>query len=287
MIISSSDGDSVASRSFQNYEIWRRWVDALTFQASLEKEYGQLAREKRKRLLKGKGVKKNGIYMQDLASSWDSLPPGPPPDSVSLDLHKYLPALSKKGNVFKITQTTLEQRQAQLEAFISALFNPDMPSLIQEIRATRLVTDFFGFWRADESLARKKGKDPMSPSVTPSRRKPKLASDVFYHSPSRNSSNSDTSSNSDQSLRTVSSFTSTTIISGDPILGLSHDPQRSPDYLDHRLATVTEEHMMTDKSPRKHLNRRYQVRFPQGRLQSDAWEASCECSRGNCFLTLR
>jgi hypothetical protein len=145
---------SVSSRSSRGsiaeYDIWRRWEDCLWFQDTLEQEYSRAAREKKTRLQQGKGVKAfNGMYKQDMASSWESLPPGPDPKSVAKDIHGYLPRLTKKGTIFRASQATIEIRQKELRALIETLFSDDMPALIQEIRASTIVTDFFGLWRRD------------------------------------------------------------------------------------------------------------------------------------------
>lgn len=137
------------------YEIWRRWEDCLFFQEALETEYRRLARMKRQRLKDGKGVKKGGFYKQDMAASFESLPPGPDPDSVAQDIHDHLPRLNKKGTVFRASQATIDQRHAELKAFVEALMKDDVPALLLELRSDRLVTDFFGYWRRDYDLAQK------------------------------------------------------------------------------------------------------------------------------------
>lgn len=150
-----SDRTSVSSRkSLSEYDIRRSWDDCLWFQQSLEVEYEVAAREKKMRLRQGKGVKGfNGLYKQDHASSWESLPPGPNPDSVAQDIHKYLPTLSKRGTFFRASQATIDQRQAEFIALIEALFSDDMPALIKELRVSTFVSDFFGFWRRDHDYA--------------------------------------------------------------------------------------------------------------------------------------
>lgn len=154
------EGDSITSRSRNwDYEIWRQWEDILWFQQRLESDYSRAAREKKVRLAQGKGVKAlNGIYKQDMASSWESLPPGPLPSSVAQDIHEHLPRLSKKGTVFRASQSTIDQRQKEFRALVEALFSDDMPSLIQELRTTHNVTDFFGLWRRDYDLMEKSPK---------------------------------------------------------------------------------------------------------------------------------
>ncbi|KAF9000666.1 hypothetical protein BDQ17DRAFT_1359313 [Cyathus striatus] len=169
--IISPDRRSVLSReSVSEYEVWRRWEDCLWFQDTLELEYKRAARERKLRLQQGKGVKTfEGFYKQDMASSWDSLPPGPDPSSVAQDIHEIVPRLTKKGTIFRASQATIQQRQAEIEAMVGTLFREDMPTLIQEIRSDRVVTDFFGYWRRDNDLVekQKKGKTPRS-SITSS-----------------------------------------------------------------------------------------------------------------------
>lgn len=168
----TADRKSTSSRlasSHKDYEIWRRWDDCLWFQETLELEYSTQAREKRRRLEQGKGVKKNGLYINSKqAASFDSLPPGPDPTSVSLDIHDYVPKLSKKAPLFRANQATIDQRQQQFAALIDALFSPQVPTLIEELRVTHIFKDFFAWWRRDKDFARKhgpdKGKIPQSPT---------------------------------------------------------------------------------------------------------------------------
>jgi hypothetical protein len=149
-ISSNIDGSLSSQRSLYEYDIARSWDDCLLFQQSLEVEYERAAHEKKRRLKQGKGVKGfNGMYKHDMASSWESLPPGPTPDSVTKDIHKYLPSLTRRGTVFRASQATINQRQTELVAFIGALFSDDIPTLIQEIRASALVADFMGHWQRD------------------------------------------------------------------------------------------------------------------------------------------
>ncbi|KAG6857385.1 hypothetical protein H0H87_004747 [Tephrocybe sp. NHM501043] len=159
--------------SSSEYEIWRRWEDCLTFQGNLESEYRRMARDKRTRLQRGKGVKRDGFYKQDAASSWESLPPGPDPSSVGREIHEYIPTLSRKGTVLRASQATIDQRAKELKAFIEALWKDDVPALIDELRNDSLVRDFFGFWRRDyeyhEKLRRQRSKNSSSrTSVTSS-----------------------------------------------------------------------------------------------------------------------
>ena len=168
--VSSRSIASASTSSYKDYEIRRRWDDCLWFQDKLELEYSIQAREKRRRLEQGKGVKKNGVYLDSKqAASFDSLPPGPDPTSVSLDVHDYIPKLSKKGTLFRANQATIDQRQQQFACLVDALFSPQVPALIEELRKSRTVKDFFGWWRRDKDFARKqgpdKGKNPQSPAL--------------------------------------------------------------------------------------------------------------------------
>ncbi|KAJ7031294.1 hypothetical protein C8F04DRAFT_1041514 [Mycena alexandri] len=157
--VARGDRSSVSSRGSNiEYEVLRRWEDCLIFQDGLEREYSRLALSKRQRLLAGKGVRKNGIYLHDRASSWESLPPGPEPDSVAQNIHDLVPRLTKKGTMFRASQATIDQRQAELTAFVAALFQEDVPTLLQDFRKERIVTDFFGFWRRDQDIQKTSNK---------------------------------------------------------------------------------------------------------------------------------
>lgn len=149
---SSRSGGSAHSE----YVVWRRWDDCLWFQELLELEYSVQSREKRRRLAQGKGVKKNGVYINTaLASSFDSLPPGPDPTSIAKDIHDLVPKLTKKGTLFRASEATVAQRQEQFSAMIQSLFKDDLPTLIKELRDSRNIRDFFGYWRRDKDFERK------------------------------------------------------------------------------------------------------------------------------------
>ncbi|KAK0236075.1 hypothetical protein EDD85DRAFT_839222 [Armillaria nabsnona] len=161
--ITRGDRSSISSDgSNSEYDIWRRWEDWLWFQDSVEEQYRILARAKRQRLLAGKGVKKDGFYKQDMASSWESLPPGPDPHMVAQDVHELIPKLTKKGTVFRASQATIDQRFAEIQAFAEALFRDDVPMLLLDLRSERIVTDFFGLWRRDYDLTQKLEKQSRS-----------------------------------------------------------------------------------------------------------------------------
>lgn len=223
--ISRGDRSSLLSmgstESTSQYDIWRRWEDCLWLQDHLETEYKQAARERRTRLAQGKGVKTfNGMYKQDMASSWESLPPGPEPTSVANDIHAHLPSLTKKTTFFRPNPATIEKHQNEFVAMVEALMSDDMPALVKEIRATRDVTDFFGFWRRDvefEEKYRKKNphlahapRSAMTDSVF-STYFPNSSSSTQLYSQSRRSKRSLSSSTSrpDSLAETVTSLTST------------------------------------------------------------------------------
>ncbi|KAH9960706.1 hypothetical protein BJV74DRAFT_890826 [Russula compacta] len=147
---------AVSGSTTSEHDIWRRWDDCLWFQDVLEHRYVDISREKRQRLQAGKGVKKNGMYLQDHAASFESLPPGPHPKSVAKDVHHYLPKLTKRGTFFPATQATVNQRHKEFSALIAAFFQENVPSLIEQLREDRIIRDFFGYWRLDHDLAAKK-----------------------------------------------------------------------------------------------------------------------------------
>lgn len=143
--------------SLREYDVWRRWEDCLWFQEILEGEYALMSRQKRSRLAAGKGVKKNGVYIHsDQAASFESLPPGPDANTIAKDIHELIPRLTKKGTLFRASQSTVDQRGREFEALIRALWQDELPMLIKELRETRLVRDFFGFWRRDLDHERKR-----------------------------------------------------------------------------------------------------------------------------------
>jgi len=207
-VISERDSISTQARNWE-LEIWRKWEDILWFQETLESEYRRAAREKKVRLTQGKGVKTfNGIYKQDMASSWESLPPGPPPSSVAQDIHMHIPRLSKKGTVFRPSQSTVDQRQKQFRSLVETLFSNDMPSLIQELRTTHHVTDFFGLWRRDyEKLEKAPEFYHLKSSVFSSyfsESNPSLAASKRSSSTSRSSSTGRRRSRESSSTSTIS-----------------------------------------------------------------------------------
>jgi hypothetical protein len=159
----------------------------LWLQDTLETEYKRAAREKKTRLAQGKGVKAfNGMYKQDMASSWESLPPGPEPTSVAPDIHAYIPHLTKKSSFFRPNPATVERRQDEYQAMIEELMSDRMPALVREIRSSRNITDFFGYWRRDVEFEEKYRKKNPHLATAP---RSTMASSVFstYYASSQSS----------------------------------------------------------------------------------------------------
>lgn len=122
----------------------------------METEYTTMARQKRTRLSRGKGVRKEGVYLNaEHAASFESLPPGPEAQSIAKDIHEVIPKLTKKATIFRASQATIDQRAKEFRDMITALFEEDVPTLIKELRDQRLIRDFFGIWRRDQDLNRK------------------------------------------------------------------------------------------------------------------------------------
>ncbi|KAI0077081.1 hypothetical protein K474DRAFT_1772062 [Panus rudis PR-1116 ss-1] len=156
----SKSGSGSSSKSATEYEVWRRWEDCLWFQDLLEAEYESMAYEKRRRLAQGKGVKKGEMYQHgEQAASFESLPPGPEASSIAKDVHEIIPKLSRKGTLFKPSQATIDQRAKEFKAMIEALFQEDVPTLIKELRNSRVIRDFFGYWRRDQDHEEKAAKE--------------------------------------------------------------------------------------------------------------------------------
>lgn len=136
---------AVSNRAAKPYTIWRAWEDLLWLQEWLEIEYEKRARMKRRRLEAGKGTKKKaGLYKHvEKAASFESLPAGPDPKSIAVDVHQYIPALTKKGALFRETPQLVKDRQHQIKQFLPSLLGPNLPVLLCEIQDSPEVADFF------------------------------------------------------------------------------------------------------------------------------------------------
>jgi len=95
----------------------------LWFQEILKLEYWRKSRKKRQCLFSGKGVKKNEMYLQDQAASFESLPPSPDLNSIAQDIHVFVPCLTKKGTVFRASQATIDQRHNEVQALVEPLWS--------------------------------------------------------------------------------------------------------------------------------------------------------------------
>jgi len=97
---SGGSGGSTAQSTSPNsveYDIWRRWEDCLELQRLIEREYASAATERRVFLAEqNHRINNAGLYQSQRAASFDSLPSGSDPLSISRDVHNHLPVLSKK-----------------------------------------------------------------------------------------------------------------------------------------------------------------------------------------------
>ncbi|CAE7065087.1 unnamed protein product [Rhizoctonia solani] len=175
--MSSPDGPTADARQkrVKGYEIHRKWEDCLDLQRVLEKEYAALAKAR-----KAKGGKKGSVYGNlQRAASFDSLPTGPDPKSIPNDIHAFIPRLAAKSSLFRGASGSalVQQRSEQFNEFISALFAPGTPALIDQSRQTPAVREWFGFWRRDRDAMRR--RDSERASIAPSSRRLSIAaSDV-------------------------------------------------------------------------------------------------------------
>lgn len=156
------------------YEIHRKWEDCLDLQRVLEKEYSALSKARKSRL--GGGKKGNSVYGHPLrAASFDSLPTGPDPKTIPTDIHAFLPRLAAKSSLFRGASGSalVQQRSEEFNEFISALFAPGAPALIDEARQAPAVREWFGFWRRDRDAMRRRDGDRAS--IAPSGRRQSIA----------------------------------------------------------------------------------------------------------------
>ncbi|KAG9050196.1 hypothetical protein FS837_007094 [Tulasnella sp. UAMH 9824] len=193
--IPQSPGSS-DSKEFKEYQIWRKWEDCLDLQKTVEREFSYWSSRRRKIQLQhmtaqlnaapapavskansssshgsatshgagrppspvGINAGANGFYAQpSKAASFDSLPSGPEPLSLALDVHTLLPKLSKKAALFgRPSPQLLQQRAEDFKSFIDALFQIETP-VMQDVRQAREVRDWFGYWKRDKEAAKKSG----------------------------------------------------------------------------------------------------------------------------------
>ncbi|CAE6457011.1 unnamed protein product [Rhizoctonia solani] len=171
------DGPLVDPRQkrVKGYEIHRKWEDCLDLQRVLEKEYTALAKaRKSKGGKKGSSAAYGGRSLQR-AASFDSLPTGPDPKTIPNDIHAFIPRLAAKSSLFRGASGSalVQQRSEEFNEFISALFAPGAPTLIDEARQTPAVREWFGFWRRDRDAMRR--RDSERASIAPSTRRLSIA----------------------------------------------------------------------------------------------------------------
>jgi hypothetical protein len=126
-----------------------------------------MSRQKVKVLKRGAAGKKrncesDSFYnVRNAAASFESLPEGPDPREVALDVHKFIPPLTRKASLFRVGRSTVKQRGDEFAAMIQALFNSleDAPVLLRDLRNCSAVREFFAVWRRDADLLKKSGKD--------------------------------------------------------------------------------------------------------------------------------
>jgi len=87
----------------------------------------------------------------------------------------------------------IEQRHAELQAFVVALSKENQPTLIKEMRSTSLVSDFFGYWHRDATLAATLVSNDLSSGTQVSGEKLTFCASQEIRSPNRVSATSDSS----------------------------------------------------------------------------------------------
>ena len=157
-----------SSRAAVEYVIWRRWEDCLDFQRTLEVEYSAVSKRRRKGEPARNHHAKDMLYPSQRAASFESLPLGPDPSTIPVDVHAHIPRLSKKSSIFRPNESSIQQRGEEFKAMIEALFDEDAPSTLQELRTVTTVRDFFGYWRRDKDSERKSAKTLALGSATQS-----------------------------------------------------------------------------------------------------------------------
>ena len=155
-----------SSREAVEYVIWRRWEDCLDFQRTLEVEYSAVSKRRRKGEPALNHHAKDMLYPSQRAASFESLPLGPDPSTIPVDVHAHIPRLSKKSTIFRMNEAIIQQRGEEVKAMIEALFDEDAPSTLQELRTVITVRDFFGYWWRDKEADRKMGRTPAFNSAT-------------------------------------------------------------------------------------------------------------------------
>ncbi|KAG9121462.1 hypothetical protein FRC07_002576 [Ceratobasidium sp. 392] len=160
-------------KRIRGYEIHRKWEDCLDLQRVLEKEYAVASKARKSNA----GKKGPSLYAHpQRAASFDSLPTGPDPKSIPTDIHAFLPKLAAKASLFRGASGSalVQQRSEEFNEFISALFAPGAPILVDQVRQTPAVREWFGFWRRDRDAMRR--RDVERASLAPSGRRLSISS---------------------------------------------------------------------------------------------------------------
>ncbi|KAB5594896.1 hypothetical protein CTheo_1711 [Ceratobasidium theobromae] len=181
MPISSNSPVDNRGKRVKGYEIHRKWEDCLDLQRILEREYTTLAKAR-----KGKGKKGNSVYCHpQRAASFDSLPTGPDPKTIPIDIHAFVPRLAAKSSLFRGGGNALvQQRTEEFNEFISALFAPGVSPLVDESRQVPAVREWFGFWRRDRDAMRRRESERAS--ISSSTRRTSTSSSEVPPVPIRN-----------------------------------------------------------------------------------------------------
>ena len=161
-----------SDRDFREFTIWRKWEDCLDLQKTVEREFSYFSSQRRRQQLVALNAPPGStgparpssptgpgsqFYLQNAqrAASFDSLPSGPEPLSMALDVHSLLPKLSKKTALFgRANQQLLTQRAEDFKTFIEALFGIQTP-VMEDVRQSRDIRDWFGYWKRDKEGAKK------------------------------------------------------------------------------------------------------------------------------------
>ncbi|KAF8206245.1 hypothetical protein K438DRAFT_1756334 [Mycena galopus ATCC 62051] len=144
----------------------------------------------------------------------------------------------EEGHMFRASQAMTDQRQAELTAFIAALWMDDVPTLLEDFRKDRMVTDFFGFWRRDQDIQKTSNAAGKSRSS--------VSSSVFSTYFSSGSDSSENVTGRARALSSASSDSSSVLSSGsarssissvqitldDQPLAFGHNPHQGADNLE-------------------------------------------------------
>jgi hypothetical protein len=178
------------------------------------------------------------------------------------DVHVYIPRLSKKGVLFKLTAKMIDQRAAEFNALVAALLDDGLPPHVQELCQEKDIHGFFAYWRRDHDFAqrdevKKVVSNNLASSSTPSSTISKIRSSMSTTSP--------ISSASTPSLTSASSGVSEASTPWTP---------SSPQDLsaEHASSSSSSQPSQSPRSPVEMQNRNLMA-------QVSAWRTSEESSR--------